>query len=366
MTASFHWRLAEGGENLQRAMRGLRDDPAKALPDLQAQIHFCREAERVGIDALLVDINYAKPDPMVLALALAPHTRRLRFMVAHRPGLMSPTLFVQQVNSFSALAQGRICLNMVVGHSPDEQAYYGDFLDHDPRYARMEEFLEICRCLWETAEPVNYSGRYLQVEDARLNTPFTSPKDRKPQIFLSGNSKQAQQAAVSYADCWLRFGDHPQRLIPTIETVLKSGTAVGLRLAVIARPTRAEALDAAALLIDPNRVGEKSEHEHQFVSGSDSVSVQQVYNMATDEWLTPALWTGAVRTYGPPNVALLGTPDEIAQQIIDFESIGISHFILSGWPKLAEMVYFGQEVLPRVRRLEKKLDPAIPRETSHA
>ena len=88
------------------------------MPDLEAQIHFCRLAEACGIEALLVDINYGKPDPMVLALALARATTQVTFMVAYRPDMMSPTLFAQQVNTFSALAEGRICLNIVAGHSP--------------------------------------------------------------------------------------------------------------------------------------------------------------------------------------------------------------------------------------------------------
>ena len=93
-------------------------------------------------------------------------------MVAARPGLMSPTLFVQHVNTFSTLAQGRISLNIVAGHSPEEQRYYGDHLAHDDRYERLEEWLRICLAFWKGEGTVEHSGKYYRIEGGRLNTPF--------------------------------------------------------------------------------------------------------------------------------------------------------------------------------------------------
>lgn len=354
MALSFHWRLPEGGESWQQAVHGLRDAAAKGQPDLIAQRHFCEAAERHGINALLVDFNFAKPDPMLLAMALARMTARIRFMVAHRPGTMSPTLFVQQVNSFSVYASGRICLNMVVGHSPEELAYYGDHLDHDARYGRMDEYLVVCRRLWQAA-PVSFSGRYLQVEEARLNTPFVAGPGR-PEIFVSGNSPQAMAVAMRHGDCWLRFADHPDLLRPKIEAVLAKGVAVGLRMAVVVRDSEAQARAVAYALVDAHLDSGKTLAEQRFVQNSDSVSVNEVYQLAEDAWLTPQLWTGAVRIYGPPNIALVGTPRGVAEQIMAFGKIGVSQFILSGWPKLDEMIRFGRDVMPLVRAMEAEAE----------
>jgi alkanesulfonate monooxygenase SsuD/methylene tetrahydromethanopterin reductase-like flavin-dependent oxidoreductase (luciferase family) len=143
----FHWRLIQGGD-LAGTIAPERLTTAVALPEMAAQIAFCREAEQSGIDSVLVDISSGKPDPIVLAMALAASTERLKFMVAHRPGLMSPTLFAQQVNTFSTLASGRITLNMVVGYSPAEQLTYCDAVTHDARYERMHEYLTICARYW--------------------------------------------------------------------------------------------------------------------------------------------------------------------------------------------------------------------------
>jgi len=139
-----------------------------------------------------VDFSSGKPDPMVLALALAAETERLKYMVAHRPGLMAPTLFVQQVNTFSTLAPDRITLNMVAGHSPGEQATYGDALAHDERYARMQEYLSVCQRLWSEDGPVDFEGRHYRIERGRVKTPFVSDGRRRPEIYLGGGSDNAR------------------------------------------------------------------------------------------------------------------------------------------------------------------------------
>ena len=187
--------------------------PKRRLPELESQVEFCRQAERCGIESVLVDFGYGKPDPMVLGLVLARATERLKLkmMVAHRPGLMSPTLFVQQVNTFSMLTNGRISLNMVAGHSPQEQRFYGDHQDHDGRYARMDEFLTICRAFWNGPVPVNFRGRILH-DRRRPNEHAFRALDgaAQPEIFLGGSSEQAQQLGGETCDLlgtlWRRAG----------------------------------------------------------------------------------------------------------------------------------------------------------------
>jgi alkanesulfonate monooxygenase len=354
MAFQFHWRLIEGGETRANALHALRDAPEKALPDLPAQIQFCRAAEQCGIDSLLVDINFGKPDPITLALALCKATTTMKFMVACRPGLMSPTLFVQQVNTFSALMPGRISLNIVAGHSPQEQRYYGDHLTHDERYARMDEFLTICHAFWRDDGPVNFHGKYYTIEDGRLNTPFVSPQAIHPAIYLGGNSPPARDVAMRHATCWMRFADTTERLREQIQPVLDQGKEVGLRLSIITRPTRDEALQAAHALLPSPLIEEKSRRETAFVQGSDSVSIRAAFAQAEQEWLTPWLWMGAVRTHGTTAMALVGMPAEVASGLLAFRDAGISQFILSGWPKQQEMLRFAREVLPLLRTEEQR------------
>jgi alkanesulfonate monooxygenase len=352
-TLRFHWRLLEGGEASAGPLGGLRHDALKGLPDLEVQARFCRDAERAGIDSLLVDVGFAKADPMILAVALARLTTSIHFMVACRPGLMSPTLFVQQVNTFSALCGGRIRLNVVSGQSLRELRSYGDSLDHDARYARMCEFLEICLAFWHQDGPIEYAGDFYQIRDGRLQTPFVSDWSRAPEIFVGGNSAASREVAVRRGDCWVRFPLPLDELAREIRPVLDAGKQAGLRMAVITRPTREEALGAARSLVEMNAGSEtRSRGLRAFVEASDSESIRSLDELARDEWLAPCLWTGAVPFFGITCVCLLGSYDEVAEQLISLGKIGISQFIFSGWPKWDEMVRFGREVIPRVRDLE--------------
>ena len=348
MPLRFHWRLLQGGDD--GASGSAQDAAALGLPDLEAQIQFCRTAEEHGIDSLLVDINAAKPDPMGLSLALALATERMRFMVAHRPGLMSPTLFVQQVNTFAVLTGGRISLNVVAGHSPQELRAFGDFLSHDERYERMDEYLAVCHALWDRSGPVSFRGRYVTIEEGRLNTPFVDAERSRPEIYLGGSSEPAKQVAARRASCWIRFADTPERIQAQ---GVPAGVEICLRLSVLVRPTREEAVRDARRLIIPGAASARRPNEAAFVQGSDAKGIRETFQLAEREWLTPCLWAGAVPSLGATSLALVGTPDDVAEAFLEYGRAGVSQFILSGWPKLGEMIRFAADVLPRVRAAER-------------
>jgi alkanesulfonate monooxygenase len=351
----FHWRLLQRGEESGATRASHADSTETGLPDLPAQLEFSRKAEECGIDSLLVDMNFAKPEPIMLATALGVQTQAITFMVAIRSGLISPTLFVQQVNTLSALTNGRVNLNVVAGHSPEEQHFYGDWLSHDERYARTAEFLEICHGLWNRNSGVNFHGEYLQVEDARLNTPFVSPRRTAPEVFVAGGSDAACDLALRWGTCWMRLGDTPANIASAAGAVLKAGKELGLRLSLICESSQEQAMQAAKELVAAAESKPRnSEEEQKFVQKTDSQSLRSQYEVAQSEWLTPWLWTGAVRTHGAPAMALVGTPGTVAAAIMEYKRAGVTHFIFSGWPKLKAMTRFGRDVLPIVREFERK------------
>jgi len=351
----FHWRLPQGGER-PGASRAFQASLAETgLPDLDAQVQFCRTAEEIGIDSLLIDFGWQKPDPILLAAALGMRTERIKFIIAHRSGLTSPTSFVQQINTLSTLMNGRFSLNIVAGHSPREQRGYGDLLSHDDRYERTEEFLAVCHAYWRNEGAVNYSGKYYNIENGRLNTPFISPDRTFPELFIAGNSSAAERLSISHGSCWMRLPDTPERLASQAYNVLKRGKEVGLRCGIIARRTHGEAVTAAhALAAQAGSQFNDRAKETDFVQRSDSVCFNELFELAEIEWLTPYLWTGAVRSHGAPAVALVGSASEIACAVIEYKNAGVTQFIISGWPKLEEMMFFAQEVLPLIREKEKQ------------
>jgi alkanesulfonate monooxygenase len=357
MALRFHWRLPIGGETTV-APRSSLNGAAAGRPDLGAQVRFCHEAARLDFDSLLIDFGLSKPDPLLLASALGAATEQVKFLVAYRPGLTSPTLFTQQVNTLSALIGGRVSLNFVAGNSPIELRAYGDYLSHDERYARMDEFLSICQALWRGVGPLSFRGQYYRVENAEVVTPFASERGSGPEIFISGTSQRARDIAVKHDAIWLRFADTPDRLRTEIQSGRPPKGGVGLRLSVLTRPTRDEAVLAARSLVSDFAVGDVAwEKERAFVRHSDSHGIKSAYGISDSEWLDETLWSGAVRFFGAAALTLVGSPDQVASALVRFHRIGVSHFVLSGWPKLDAMIDFGENVLPLVREKERT-DPS--------
>jgi alkanesulfonate monooxygenase len=348
----FHWSMSAAGDP-SRATRARAE--VSGIPDLKAHIAFCRTAEQAGLEYLLTAFGAHRPDAVVLAAALGMVSERIKFLVAVRSGVCSPTAFVQQINTISVLTGGRVGLNFVNGHSESEQRYYGDFLDHDQRYARSDEFLDICQALWAARGPVTYAGRHFRIEGALLNTPFRSPERSTPELYIGGASPQAVRQACTHDACLLTTPASAEALAVRLAPLREQGGRAGLIVGLIARPTREAALAAAEALL--RRTGGAARAVHRsFRAQSSSTAFAKTFDRALEtEWLSPTLWTGAVPFLGPSATALLGSYDEIADTLMEYGRQGIREFLFLGWPDLDEMQRFGGELAPRVREREMEL-----------
>jgi alkanesulfonate monooxygenase len=356
MNLRFHWMLPKGGEaamktaqETSRVLTTKSTSPA-ALPDVEGWTHFARCAEQAGIESVLLSFSRYEPDTMFVACAVGRATAHLKFIVAYRTGMHQPASFVQQINTLSGLMGGRVAINIVAGSSTEEQRGYGDFLAHDERYARADEFLAVCHAFWRGGE-VNFEGKYFCVERGRLLTPLLAPDRSAPEIYVSGHSEQAKQLALARGSCWLRLIDTPEKLHPQVAYMRERGVEVCLRLCVICRPTRGEAIEAAQSLLPPEEI---ERQERGILTRSDSQTLKQAL-AAADEvgWLSRNLWAGLVPFYGSSAITLLGSPEELAEMFLEYKRIGVTQFIIAGWPKLEEMQIFGRDVLPLVRAAER-------------
>ena len=356
MNLRFHWMLPKGGEvamktvqETNRVLTTLSTSPA-ALPDMEGWVKFARSAEESGIESVLLSFSRYEPDTILIACAVGQATTKLKFIVAYRMGLMQPTTFVQQINTLSGLIGGRVALNVVAGSSTAEQRGYGDFLEHDERYARAEEFLGICRSFWHGEGVVAFAGKYCRVEGGKLNTPFLAPDRTAPEIYVSGHSEQAQLLALTRGSSWLRLIDTPENLSPVVGRFREQGIEVSLRLGIICRPTHEEAVKAGQAMLPDEEIGRQ---ERAILATSDSQTLKQALAAADNVgWMNRNLWAGLVPYYGSSAVTLLGSPQELAERFLEYKRIGVTQFIISGWPKLDEMLIFGREVLPLVRKAE--------------
>jgi len=352
----FHWMLPKGGEvamktaqETNRVLTTMSTSPA-AIPDMEGWVKFARNAEEAGIESVLLSFSRYEPDTILIACAVGQATAKLKFIVAYRMGLMQPTTFVQQINTLSGLIGGRVALNVVAGSSMAEQRGYGDFLEHDERYARAEEFLEICRSFWDGKGEVDFEGKYCRVEGGKLNTPFLAPDRKAPEIYVSGHSEQAQHLALTRGSSWLRLIDTPEKLGQLVGRFREQGIEVSLRLAIVCRPTHEEAVRAGKAMLPDEEIGRQ---ERAILTKSDSQTLKQALAAADDiGWMNRNLWAGLVPYYGSSAVTLLGSPQDLAERFLEYKRIGVTQFIISGWPKLEEMLIFGREVLPLVRKAE--------------
>lgn len=343
----FNWGAPRGSGNTLASEKDLAD-----VLDLEGMIGFAQEAESLGIEGLLMAIGFHLPDPLPLIGALARETRSIDYILAYRPGLLSPTLFAQVVNTLSWISNNRVSLNLVAGISPEEQAYYGDFLAHDDRYRRSDEFLSLLHRFWSESTPISHQGEFYKLEQARLGLPYKGLG--RPRIYLSGASSQARHAAVRWSDCWLRYGDTPEGVAGSCAEVRAASRGIGLRMHVLARRTREEALaDLEAMMANPDETHRKNVRE--FVRKSDSEAVKNSFRLADaseDGWISPCLWSGAVAYRGGPALCVVGSYEEVARYLVSYKAVGVTEFILSGWPTRAEMRNFCTHVLPLIRNLE--------------
>jgi len=315
-------------------------------PDMLGWTHFARHAEEAGIDSVLISFSRYEPDPFLVACALGQAVCKLKFIIAYRSGLMQPTTFVQQMNTVSALLHGRVSFNIVAGSSSEEQRGYGDYLSHDERYARAEEFLAVCNAFWRADGDVNFEGKYYRVEQAKLATPFVAPDRTAPEIYVSGHSEQSERLVSSQGSCWLRVAEPPEKLQPIVARTRDRGLGVCLRCCLLCRPTREEALKVAESLLP------KDTRESTTTLKDDSQMYREGNELKNDyHWPRPWLWTGLVPHYGPVWTTLIGTPQDLAAAFLEYERIGVTEFILSGWPEVETVDLFGREILPLINRV---------------
>ena len=164
----FHWFLPTNGGDGRQVVgggHGVDATPSGRPASVSYLGQVARGAEDMGFDAALTPAGAWCEDAWLSTAMLSQVSERLKFLVAFRPGLVSPFLAAQMAGTFQNMSGGRLLLNVVTGGESHEQRMFGDFLDKEERYERCDEFLTIVRRLW-AGETVDFQGKHLQVENA--------------------------------------------------------------------------------------------------------------------------------------------------------------------------------------------------------
>ena len=359
---TFDWFLPTSGDGRSIIGRGHSiptAGDAERPPDLEYLAQVAKAAEQLGFEAVLTPTGTWCEDAWLATAALIAHTTRLKFLVAFRPGLVSPTLAAQMAATYQRLSRGRLLLNVVTGGQASEQRRFGDHLSHDERYARTAEFLAIVRGAW-TGRPFDFSGEYYQVEGATV----MRPPEPAPGVYFGGSSAAAGPVAARYVDTYLTWGEPPAQVADKLAWIrglaAAEGRALrfGIRLHVITRDTEQEAWAVADGLLDRLDPAEIDKAQ-QVLGATESAGQDRMRALhasyrnggrAGDLEIYPHLWAGVGLVRGGAGTALVGSHDEVAERIAEDYALGVDEFILSGSPHLEEAYWFGEGVLPDLRR----------------
>jgi alkanesulfonate monooxygenase len=167
MGITLHWFLPTSGDS-RNVVPGSGGHGRPASIDYLAQI--ARAADALGFESVLTPTGTHCEDAWLVTAALSQQTTRLKFLVAFRPGITNPTLAAQQAATFQRITNGRLVINIVTGGDSFEQRRFGDWLTHDERYARTDEFMKILRGAW-SGEPFDFAGWHYKVRGATTQTP---------------------------------------------------------------------------------------------------------------------------------------------------------------------------------------------------
>jgi alkanesulfonate monooxygenase len=344
--------LVGGGHGIPAAAAGT---PREASLGYLAQI--ARAAETVGFEGALTPTGAWCEDAWLTTAMLAAESERLKFLVAFRPGGVSPTLAAQMGATFQRHSGGRLLVNVVTGGEPSEQRAYGDFLGKDDRYTRTGEFLDVVRRLW-AGEQVTLEGEQVHVEGARLQR----VPDPVPPIYFGGSSPAAGDVAARHVDVYLTWGEPPAQVAEKIDWIRGLAAAqgrevrFGIRLHVITRDT-ADAAWAQAEELLRGIPPEMIEQVQAGLSRSESVGQQRMRSLhaggtatAADLEVSPNLWAGVGLVRGGAGTALVGSHAEVADRIAEYHALGITEFVLSGHPHLEEAYWVGEGPLAELGR----------------
>ncbi|MCP0911277.1 MULTISPECIES: FMNH2-dependent alkanesulfonate monooxygenase [Acinetobacter] len=312
--------------------------------------------DNLGYEGVLIPTGRSCEDPWLTAASLIDATKKLKFLVALRPGVTTPALAARMAATFDRLSNGRVLLNLVTGG--DEQELKGDgvYEDHKTRYKTATEYTTIWREILKrshTGESFTFHGERLSVDDAKLLYPPV--QQPHPPLWFGGSSDDAVELATDQVDTYLTWGEPPAAVKEKIENVRVKAAAkgrelsYGIRLHVIVRETNEQAWAAAEELIQYVDDATIAAAQAKFKS-MDSVGQRRMAELHNGDRskleVSPNLWAGVGLVRGGAGTALVGDPETVAARIQEYADLGIDTFIFSGYPHLEESIRFAELVFP--------------------
>lgn len=329
--------------------------------ELAAKIH-----ENAGFDRALVAFHSNSPESILVAQHAATTAPDLGLLIAHRPGFNAPTIAARQFATLDNITKGRIAVHIITGGSDLELQADGDHTTKVERYARTSEYLDIVRREWSETAPFDYKGVFYDVHGANsLVHPY---KDSGIPIYFGGSSPEAIEVAGRHADVYALWGETYEQVAETVTRVRAAAAKYGRspRFSLSLRPVLAETEEAAWTKAD--RILEKARSLQDKTGFTCAVDIPNegsrrlLAAAAQGSRLDKRLWTGIAALTGAKgnSTSLVGTPEQVAEALIDYYRLGISTFLIRGFDPLLDAYEYGRDLIPLVRQLVTTEDARSP------
>ena len=311
-------------------------------------VRFTSAHEQAGFDAVLVGHTSASAEGFQVAQFAASHTDRISFLVAHRPGFVAPTLAARKAATFDNLTRGRLMIHIITGGSDFEQRRDGDFVGHDERYARTDEYITVMKKAWTSETPFDFEGRYYAFE--RAFSEIRCHQTPHVPVYFGGVSPPALGVGAKHADWYALFGESRGNVSEMMATINQHAAEFDrqpryqLSFRPIIADTESGAWYKAEWLL--TEVGEYSGRV------PEAETAKRLLRLAeSGEIHDERLWTPLAAAAGGSGntTALGGTPAQVADAILAYRQLGVDGVLIRGFDPLNDAVEYGRELIPRIR-----------------
>lgn len=320
---------------------------------------FARAHEDAGFDRILVPYHSTDAETILTASYAAPAVDRIGFMLAHRPGFVAPTLAARQFATLDQFTGGRVAIHVITGGDATEQARDGDFVDHDTRYRRTDEYVELLKRVWTSDMPFDHAGEFYRFEGAYSEVkPVTKPYIP---IFVGGSSEVAIEVAGKHADIYALWGETLDQARETTTKVRAAARRCGrdpsiirfsLSLRPVLAPTEDEAWIRAEAILEMIRAIKGQAALGAPQKTPEAVGSQRLLAAAAQgRVLDKRLWTEVAGLTGARGntTALVGTPGQVTEALLDYYDLCITTFLIRGFDPYEDVIDYGRDLLPRVK-----------------
>ena len=326
--------------------------------DAQYIADFSKVHEASGFDAILIGHSSSSADGFGIAQHVAYNTEKIKILLAHRPGFAAPTQAARRVATLDNLIQGRLLLHIITGGVDADQRRDGDFLGHDERYERTDEYLQVMREVWTATAPFDFDGKYYQVR--RASSEVQAAQRPHVPLWFGGVSEAAKPIGAKHCDTYALFGESlglVKGLMAELDG-LASGHDRQLKYNLSFRPIIAATEDAAWK--KARRILRSVESASRpSPKAPESETAKRLSRLIDEgEIHDERLWVPiAAAAQGSGNsTALVGTPEQVAEAIAKYYDLGAAGVLIRGFDPFNDAIEFGKELIPWIRDKVRQRD----------